>query len=309
MNSKPRTRVQGIYANMEDAAGVNPREQKQQMATKQSNITELKKKAVELRRDILIMLEKAGSGHTGGSLSLVEILVALYYYRIKHDPKRPDWPGRDKVVLSKGHGCPALYAILAECGYFPKEELCTLRKLGSRLQGHPQIGLPGVETSSGSLGQGLSIANGMAFADRMDGRLAKVYCIMGDGETNEGQIWEAAMTASHYGLNNVCGIIDFNKMQIDGFCCDVKGLEPYARKWQDFGWHSIEVDGHDIEQLIKAIDEADSIKDKPQAIIAHTVKGKGISFMENQVKWHGISPKKEELEKALKELDEQLKNL
>ena len=279
------------------------------MQTKSLSPTDLKKKAIQIRNDILIMLEKAGSGHTGGSLSIVEILVALYYYKAKHDPKNPEWKERDKILLSKGHGCPALYAVLADSGYFPKEELSTLRKLGSRLQGHPQVGLPGVEISSGSLGQGLSIANGIALANKMDKRDSKVYCIMGDGETNEGQIWEAAMTANHYNLNNVCGIVDFNKLQIDGFCCDVKGLEPFAKKWQDFGWHVKEVDGHSIEELISALDELDKIKDKPQVIIAHTVKGKGVSFTENQVKWHGIAPKKEELEKALAELDFQLKAL
>lgn len=253
------------------------------------------------------MLEKAGSGHTGGSLSLVEILLALYCRKARHNPKDPDWRERDRIILSKGHGCPALYAVLADAGYFPREELWSLRKLGSRLQGHPQMGLPGVEISSGSLGQGLSVANGMAFANKMDGIKSKVYCIMGDGETNEGQIWEAAMTAAHYKLDNVCGIVDFNRMQIDGFCCDVKGLEPFAKKWQDFGWDAKEADGHDIEELIRALDEADKIKGKPQVIIAHTVKGKGVSFIENQVGWHGIAPKKEELEKALKELDAQLK--
>ena len=172
------------------------------------DIKELKKKAIQIRKDILTMLEKAGSGHTGGSLSLVEILIALYYCKIRHNSKEPNWPLRDRVVLSKGHGCPALYAVLADLGYFPREELWTLRRLGSRLQGHPQIGLPGIEISSGSLGQGLSIANGIAIAHKLDGIKAKVYCIMGDGETNEGQIWEAAMTAGHYRLENVCGIID-----------------------------------------------------------------------------------------------------
>jgi len=276
---------------------------------KPPDIKKLKKKAIEIRKDILITLEKAGSGHTGGSLSLVEILLALYMYKIKHDPKNPDWPERDRVLLSKGHGCPALYALLAECGYFPREELASLRKLGSRLQGHPQIGLPGVEISSGSLGQGLSIANGMAIANKMDGGKAKIYCIMGDGETNEGQVWEAAMTAAHHKLNNVCAIVDFNKLQIDGFCCDVKNLEPFADKWRSFGWHAREADGHDFKTLFDALDEADSVKDKPQIIIAHTVKGKGISFIENQVKWHGISPKPEELKKALKELDEEMKKI
>ena len=282
----------------------NKMDSKQRMSIK-----DLKKKAVDIRKDILIALEKAGSGHTGGSLSLVEILVSLYYYKAKHDPKKPKWKERDKILLSKGHGCPALYAVLSDCGYFPKSELWTLRKLGSRLQGHPQIGLPGVEISSGSLGQGLSIANGIAIADRMDGIKSKVYCIMGDGETNEGQIWEAAMTASHYKLDNVCGIVDFNKLQIDGFCCDVKGIEPFADKWKDFGWHVKEVDGHNFEELIKALDELDNVKGKPQIIIAHTVKGKGVSFVENKANWHGVSPKKAELEKALEELDASLKTL
>ena len=276
---------------------------------KRPRVKELKKKAVRIRKDILAMLEKAGSGHTGGSLSLVEIVLALYCYKIKHKPSDPCWRERDRVVLSKGHGCPALYAVLADCGYFPRAELWTLRKLGSRLQGHPQMGLPGVEISSGSLGQGLSVANGMAFALRMDGIKSKVYCIMGDGETNEGQIWEAAMTANHYNLDSVCGIVDFNKMQIDGFCCDVKDLEPFAKKWQAFGWHAIEVDGHDIEALMGALDEADKVKGKPQVLIAHTIKGKGVSFIENQVRWHGIAPKKEELEKALEELDARLKEI
>jgi len=276
---------------------------------KHPDIKSLKKKAIQIRKDVLTMLEKSKSGHTGGSLSLVEILVSLYYYKVKHNPKDPSWGKRDKVILSKGHGCPALYAVLSDCGYFPREELWTLRKLGSKLQGHPQIGLSGVEISSGSLGQGLSVANGMALANKKDGIKSRIYCIMGDGETNEGQVWEAAMTAKHYKLNNVCGIIDFNKMQIDGFCCDVKDMEPYARKWQDFGWFTLEVDGHDVKALMDALDKAEKVKDKPQMIVAHTVKGKGISFVENQVKWHGIAPKKDELEKALIELDTQLKKL
>jgi len=273
------------------------------------NIQELKKKAVFLRKDIIKMLHLAGSGHPGGSLSLVDILVALYYYKVKHDPKNPGWRERDKVLLSKGHACPALYAVLADRGYFPREELWTLRKLGTRLQGHPQLGLPGIEISSGSLGQGLSIANGMALADRMDGIRSKIYCIMGDGETNEGQVWEAAMTAHHYKLDNICAIIDHNKLQIDGFCCDIKNLDDYEKKWSSFGWHVIEADGHDIENLILALDKAGDVKGKPQVVIAHTVKGKGVSFMENQAKWHGVAPKKDEYEKAEKELDEILKAL
>lgn len=276
---------------------------------KQLCVEDLKKKAIEIRKDILLMLEVAKSGHTGGSLSVVDILVALYYYKIKINPKKPNWTCRDKVILSKGHACPALYAVLANLGYFPREELWTLRKLGSRLQGHPEVNLPGIEASTGSLGQGLSIANGMAIANKMNKSDSKVYCIMGDGETNEGQVWEAAMTASHHNLDNVCGIVDFNKMQIDGFCCDVKDLEPFSEKWISFGWHTVEIDGHDMGSIVGVLDELDKIKGKPKMIIAHTIKGKGVSFIENQVKWHGIAPKKDELEKALKELDNQLKTL
>ena len=273
------------------------------------DILELKKKAIEVRKDILKMLTLAGSGHSGGSLSIVEILLALYYYKLKNDPNRPGWRERDRFLLSKGHACPALYAVLAHKGYFPKEELWGLRKLGSRLQGHPQFGLPGIETSSGSLGQGLSIANGIALAARLDAVPFRVYCLMGDGETNEGQVWEAAMTASHYKLDSVCAIIDFNKLQIDGFCCEVKGVMPYADKWRDFGWHTIEADGHDLASLMDAYDAAEKVKDKPTIIIAHTIKGKGVSFIENKVEWHGIAPKKDEYEKAVKELDEALKLL
>lgn len=272
---------------------------------KRPDIRQLKKKAIEIRKDILNMLYTAGSGHTGGSLSLVEILLTLYYYNLKHDSKKPLWKERDKLLLSKGHACPALYAVLADRGYFPREELWTLRKMGSRLQGHPQFGLPGLEISSGSLGQGLSIANGMALANRLDGTDSRIYCIMGDGETNEGQVWEAAMTASHYKLDKICAIVDFNGLQIDGFCCDIKNMKPYAKKWENFGWHTIEVNGHDFDELMDAFDAAQTIKGKPQIIIAHTVKGKGISFIENQVKWHGIAPKKDELKRALNELDEE----
>ena len=276
---------------------------------KRPDILELKKKAIEIRKDILKMLTEARSGHTGGSLSLVEILLALYYYKLKHDPKRPDWKERDRMLLSKGHGVPALYAVLADRGYFPKDKLRTLRKLGSLLQGHPQMGLPGIDISSGSLGQGLSIANGIALASRLDKLSFRIYCIMGDGETNEGQVWEAAMTAAHYKLDNVCAIIDFNKLQIDGFCCDIKDMGPYTNKWKDFGWNVLEADGHDIEKLMDALDEADKAKGKPTVIIAHTVKGKGVSFIENKVEWHGIAPKKEEYERAVCELDEALKKL
>ncbi|MDD5174561.1 MAG: transketolase [Candidatus Omnitrophica bacterium] len=273
------------------------------------DIKELKKKAVSIRKDILKMLTLAGSGHTGGSLSIVDILIVLYYYEMRNDPKDPAWPGRDRFLLSKGHACPALYAILAEKGYFDKKDLAGLRKFGSRLQGHPQIGLAGIEISSGSLGQGLSIANGMALAARLDKSDTRIYCLMGDGETNEGQVWEAAMTASHYELDNICAIIDYNKLQIDGFCCEVKDMGSYLDKWKNFGWHVIETDGHDMEKLIDAFDKAKTIKGVPTVIIAHTIKGKGVSFVENRVEWHGVAPKKEEYERAIRELDEELGRL
>lgn len=276
---------------------------------KRPDILELKKKAIEIRKDILKMLMLAGSGHTGGSLSIVEILLALYYYKLKNDPKRPGWPERDRFLLSKGHGCPALYAVLADKGYFDKEQLWTLRKLGSKLQGHPQIGLEGVEISSGSLGQGLSIANGMALAARLDKSPIRVFCLMGDGETNEGQVWEAAMTASHYKLDNVCAIIDFNKLQIDGFCCEVMDLGAFKHKWESFGWGVIEADGHDVSSIMDALDKAEQVKGRPTVIIADTIKGKGVSFVENKAEWHGIAPKKEEYERAVSELNEALSSL
>lgn len=268
------------------------------------DLSALRKKAVKIRKDILTMLSEAGSGHTGGSLSTVEILVSLYYIIMNVDPGRPGWKERDWFILSKGHGCPALYAILADKGYFPQEELKTLRKMGSRLQGHPQKGLPGVEISSGSLGQGLSISVGVAIGNRMDKIASKIYCLMGDGETNEGQVWEAAMTAAHYKLDNICAIIDYNKLQIDGFTCEVKDPGEVRHKWESFGWEAFEVDGHDIGELAKVFVKAAKIKNKPQMIIAHTLKGKGVSFIENKAEWHGVAPKKEELAKAIEELTE-----
>lgn len=271
---------------------------------KRPDITQLKKEAREIRRQILTILSNAGSGHTGGSLSEVEILLSLYRYKLRYNPKDPNWKLRDRFILSKGHGCPALYVVFAHVGYFPKEELMTLRKMGTRLQGHPQFGLPGIETSSGSLGQGLSIANGIALATRLDKLDVRVYCLMGDGETDEGQIWEAALTGSHYKLDNVCGIIDYNKYQIDGRICDIKNLEPFVDKWKAFGWNVIEADGHDFTQLMDVYDQAQAFKGKPSIIIAHTVKGKGVSFIEKDNRWHGTAPNKDELERALKELED-----
>lgn len=270
--------------------------------TEKPSLEELKKKAVGFRKDILTMLVKAGSGHTGGSLSIVEILTALYYYKMRVDPKNPSWELRDRFILSKGHGCPALYAVLADLGFFPRQELWTLRKLGSRLQGHPQLGLPGLEISSGSLGQGLSIANGIALGLRLDGKPCRVYCLIGDGEANEGQIWEAAMTAAHYNLDNLCAVMDRNRFQIDGLCCDTKEMPQMRLRWEAFGWHVVEVDGHDIEKLMDALDEAERTKKKPAIIIADTIKGKGVSFIEHNNKFHGVAPTKEEFERALKEL-------
>lgn len=267
------------------------------------DIESLKQLAKDIRRDILIMLERAGSGHTGGSLSIVEILITLYFYKMRHNPRECSWKERDIFILSKGHGCPCLYAVLAYAGYFSKHELLTLRKIGTRLQGHPQRGLPGVEISSGSLGQGLSIANGFALAAKIDKSSKRIYCLMGDGELDEGQIWEAAMTASHYNLDNVCGIVDYNKFQIDGPIKDIKELEPLREKWIAFGWNVLEADGHDFISLIDAFDRIETLKEKPTVILAHTIKGKGVSFMENENSWHGVAPKKEDLERALRELE------
>ena len=267
------------------------------------DVAALRRLAVELRQDILKMIAKAGSGHPGGSLSMVELLIGLYWYALRHDPKNPSWPQRDLFLLSKGHGCPALYAVLASRGYFPKEELMTLRRYPTRLQGHPEKDSPpGVEIASGSLGQGLSMANGIALADRLDGRTRRIYCLMGDGEIQEGQVWEAAMTAHHHKLEAVCAIIDANQLQQNGPVKDIQDIEPLADKWRAFGWHAIEIDGHDIVRVIEAYDEAKAIRGKPQVIVARTVKGKGVSFMELNPAWHGVAPKPDELDKALHEL-------
>jgi len=266
-------------------------------------LDELNLKSKKLRRDIVTMLHQAGSGHPGGSLSVLDILVVLYYKVMRIDPENFHDPERDRFVLSKGHACPALYAVLADRGFFPSEHLSTLRKLGSCLQGHPDMRkTPGIEMSTGSLGQGLSAANGMALAAGLENSDRRVYVIMGDGETQEGQIWEAAMTSSHYRLDNLTAFLDANELQIDGWCKDVKGLEPLAEKWKAFGWHVLEVDGHDYAALLEAVQKAHSVKGLPTIIIAHTVKGKGVSFMENQADWHGKAPGKDDFEKALAEL-------
>ena len=271
--------------------------------TTRPDLKTLRTLAVELRQTILKMIAKAGSGHPGGSLSSVELLVGLYWHTLRHDPKRPDWPERDLFLLSKGHGCPALYAVLAAQGYFPQDELMTLRQYPTRLQGHPERGSPpGIEMSAGSLGQGLSIANGMALADRLDARRRRIFCLMGDGEIQEGQVWEAAMTAHHHKLDAVCGIVDANQLQQNGPVKEIQDIEPLPEKWRAFGWHTIEIDGHDIGQVLAAYDEAGTIKGKPQVVVARTVKGKGVSFMELQPGWHGVAPKPDELARALKEI-------
>ena len=273
------------------------------MSLPENKILELKEIARQLRVEVLKMLTLAGSGHTGGSLSIIEILVTLYFFKLHHDSKNPTWSDRDRFVLSKGHGAPALYAILARLGYFSEAELKKLRKINEMLQGHPyNISTPGIEISTGSLGQGLSAANGMALAAKLDKAKWRVYVLMGDGETQEGQIWEAAMTAAHYHLDNLCGIIDANKLQIDGSVCEIMNVEPMKEKWEAFGWQVLEVDGHNLHSLSTAFDQCEKIKGKPCMIIAHTVKGKGVSFMEGKVGYHGVAPTEEELEKALLEL-------
>jgi transketolase len=267
------------------------------------DVPRLKEISGRLRLDIIEMLHKAGSGHPGGSLSVIDLVATLFFSKMRHDPKRPDWAERDRLVLSKGHAVPALYAVMAEAGYFDKKELQTLRQMGSRLQGHPvNTELPGIEACTGSLGQGLSMAQGMALASKLDGGRFHVYCIIGDGESQEGQIWEAAMSAPKYKLDTLTVILDYNQGQIDGPTREVMDIEPIADKWRAFNWNVLTVDGHDIAQISKALDDAQAHKGRPTFIIAHTVKGKGVSFMEHQIAWHGAAPNAEQTEKALAEL-------
>ena len=275
------------------------------MTVREEKIRELKDRARRMRIDILKMLHGCGSGHTGGSLSSTDIMAALYFAQMQYDPKRPDWKERDYFILSKGHAAPVLYATLAHAGFLETSELCTLRRIGSRLQGHPDSKyLPGVEISTGSLGQGLSVACGIALARKMDKATNRVYALLGDGELQEGQIWEAAMTAAHYKLDNLCALIDNNGLQIDGPVAKVMGVEPIADKWRAFGWDVQDIDGHDMAQLVAALDKAETVKGKPTAIVCRTIKGKGSVCFEGKVEFHGTTPSKEELETALKELDE-----
>ena len=265
--------------------------------------TEVAAKALEMRRMIIEMLTEAGSGHPGGSLSAADIMAVLFFHEMNVDAAQPKMAERDRFVLCKGHAAPALYSVLALKGFFPKEDVFTLRKLGSHLQGHPDMKkLPGVDVSTGSLGQGLSMASGMALAGKMDDAPYRVYAVLGDGELEEGQVWEAAMFAAHYKLDNLCAFVDNNGLQIDGNIDCVLSPNPIADKWRAFGWHVIEIDGHDIQEIFMALDQARTVKGQPTMIVAHTVKGKGVSFMENQAGWHGAAPKPDEKDRALAEL-------
>ena len=268
------------------------------------NKKELQSICKTIREDILTMTHEAGSGHPGGSLSAVEIMTALYFTDIfRCDPKNPDWNERDRFVLSKGPGAPVLYSVLCRKGFFDEKHLKTLRKFGSILQGHPhRQSTPGLDTSSGSLGQGLSIANGFALGYKKQGIDGRAYCLIGDGELQEGQIWEAAMTAAQQNLDNVCAIVDNNHVQLDGTTDEVCNMEPVTDKWRAFNWHVIEADGHDLESMYNAFKEAMATKGKPSVIVAETIKGKGVSFMEGEADWHGLAPNDEQFKQAMVEV-------
>ena len=266
------------------------------------SLDKLRTVAKTLRRSIVTMVHAAGSGHPGGSLSAVELVASLYFRVLSHRPDDPSWPWRDRFILSKAHACPVLYAALAHAGYFAEEELATFRKLDSRLQGHAHIKTPGVEMSGGSLGQGLSFGIGTALAARIDERRSRTYVLLGDGECDEGQIWEAAMSAAHYKLDNLVAIVDRNGIQNDRWTHQVMELEPLPAKWRAFGWHTLEIDGHDVSEIVDALEEAGSTAGKPTAIIAKTVKGKGVRFMENNPDFHGKAPNNEQLAIALEEI-------
>lgn len=270
------------------------------------NITELKKHALNIRKNILKMTSQAGSGHPGGSLSSTDILTVLYFNVMDINENNVDSIDRDRFVLSKGHASPLLYGVLSEKGLLDEKELMTFRNIGSRLQGHPNMKeLAGVDMSTGSLGQGISAAVGMAMANKLDGNGHRIYALLGDGECQEGQVWEAAMAAAHYGLDNLCAILDFNGLQIDGDVKQVMNPTPFDKKFEAFNWNVIQIDGHNYEEIIDAFEKAKECKGKPTLILAHTVKGKGISFMENNAGWHGVAPNAEQLESALKELEEE----
>jgi len=284
---------------------MEPRSEGAAAAAGAATVSELAEWARRLRVEIVRMTACAGSGHPGGSLSSADIVACLYFAVLRVDPRRPAWPERDRFVLSKGHAAPVLYAALALRGFFPVETLATLRKLGSPLQGHPHMrATPGVEASTGSLGQGLSVACGMAAAGKLDRAGWRVYCLLGDGETQEGQVWEAASAAAHFKLDNLTALVDHNGLQIDGPVQKIMSVEPLGARWSAFGWKVIEVDGHDIRQILAALDEARTAAGRPTVVICHTVKGKGVSFMEGQVDWHGKAPSEAQLARALVDLGE-----
>lgn len=273
------------------------------MSLTAQDIHKLEEKANQIRQDIIKMLVEAGSGHSAGPLGMADIFTALYFNILNHDPKNPKWPERDRLILSNGHICPVRYVAMAHAGYFPVSELKTLRKLGSRLQGHPhRTALPGMETTSGPLGSGLSQATGLALAGRMDQAKWRVICLMSDGEQDAGNTWEAAMLAGKHKLHNLTALIDRNNIQIDGFTEDIMPLENLKAKYEAFNWHVLEIDGHNFEQIMAAFAEAKAIFEKPTVIIAHTIPGKGVDFMENKFEWHGKPPNAEEAKLALKEL-------
>jgi transketolase len=267
------------------------------------SLEELQTIAKRVRRDIIEMIGAAGSGHPGGSLSAVEIVVQLYFDFMRIDPKNPKWPLRDRFILSKGHAAPVLYSAMAEAGFTPKDQLNTLRKLGSIYQGHPDVRfLPALEAPTGSLGEGLSLGLGMGLADRLDGRPNRTYVMLGDGEIQEGQVWESAMSGPFHKVDNVVAIVDYNGIQLDGFVKDIMDVAPLVDKWRAFNWHTIEINGHDFPAIRQALEEAQATKGKPTCIVAHTVKGKGVSFMENNPKFHGTAPTPAEVQLALQEL-------
>jgi transketolase len=266
-------------------------------------VPELQAIAKRVRREIIEMTGAAKSGHPGGSLSAVEVIVELYFDYMKIDPKNPKWADRDRFILSKGHAAPVLYAVMAEAGYTPIDQLNTLRKLGSIYQGHPDVRfIPSLEASTGSLGEGVSLAIGMGLAAKLNGSPSRTYVMLGDGEVQEGQVWEGAMFAAYHKVDNIVAITDNNRIQLDGFVKDIMDIEPYAEKWRAFGWHTLEIDGHDLVAVRKAFEEAEATKGKPTAIVAHTIKGKGVSFMENNPKFHGTAPTAAEVQLALQEL-------
>jgi len=267
------------------------------------SIEELQEIAKRIRREIVRMIGAAGSGHPGGSLSAVEMVVELFFNHMRIDPHNPKWPDRDRFILSKGHAAPVLYAAMAEAGYTPLDQLNTLRKLGSIYQGHPDVRfIPALEASTGSLGEGLSLAIGMGIAARLDGRQYRTYVMLGDGESQEGQIWEAAMSAAFHKIDNVVAFVDYNKIQLDGFVKDIMEVAPLAAKWRAFGWHTLEIDGHSLPAIQNALAEAEATKGVPTCIVANTIKGKGVSFMENNPKFHGTAPTADEVKLALQEL-------